>query len=133
MAHLTINFRSKALGMPVMLDVLMPQGRGGYKTLYLLHGAGGDHTSWVLNTRIADYVNNRNIAVVMPSGKNRFYVNNEYGKNFYTYITEELVSQCEQWFDISRKAEDSDTSTHFRQTLQNGIDCFRKRDRHDGR
>ena len=29
MAHLTINFRSKALGMPVMLDVLMPQGRGG--------------------------------------------------------------------------------------------------------
>ena len=88
MAHLTINFRSKALGMPVMLDVLMPQGRGGYKTLYLLHGAGGDHTSWVLNTRIADYVNN------------------EYGKNFYTYITEELVSQCEQWFDISRKAED---------------------------
>lgn len=106
MAHLTINFRSKALGMPVMLDVLMPQGRGEYKTLYLLHGAGGDHTSWVLNTRIADYVNNRNIAVVMPSGKNRFYVNNEYGKNFYTYITEELVSQCEQWFDISRKAED---------------------------
>ena len=102
MPHLTINFRSKALGMPVMLDVLMPQGRGGYKTLYLLHGAGGDHTSWVLNTRIADYVNNRNIAVVMPSGKNRFYVNNEYGKN----ITEELVNQCEQWFDISRKAED---------------------------
>ena len=106
MAHLTINFRSKAHGMPVMLDVLMTQGRGGYKTLYLLHGAGGDHTRWVLNTRIADYVNNRNIAVVMPSGKNRFYVNNEYGKNFYTYITEELVSQCEQWFDISRKAED---------------------------
>ena len=65
MAHLTINFRSKALGMPVMLDVLMPQGRGGYKTLYLLHGAGGDHTSWVLNTRIADYVNNRNIACLL--------------------------------------------------------------------
>jgi putative tributyrin esterase len=106
MAHLTINFRSKALGMPVMLDVLMPQGKGGYKTLYLLHGAGGDYASWVLNTRIADYVNNRNIAVVMPSGKNRFYINNEYGRKFYTYITEELVSQCEKWFDISRNAED---------------------------
>ena len=106
MAHLTINFRSKALGMPVMLDVLMPQGKGGYKTLYLLHGAGGDYASWVLNTRIADYVNNRNIAVVMPSGKNRFYINNEYGRKFYTYITEELVSQCEEWFDISRNAED---------------------------
>lgn len=66
----------------------------------------GDYASWVLNTRIADYVNNRNIAVVMPSGKNRFYINNEYGRKFYTYITEELVSQCEEWFDISRNAED---------------------------
>lgn len=106
MAHLTVNFRSKALGMPVMLDVLMPQGRGGYKTLYLLHGAGGDHSSWLLNTRIADYVNNRNIAVVMPSGKNRFYVENAYGKDFYSYITDELVSQCEEWFDISSNPKD---------------------------
>ena len=42
--------------MPVMLDVLMPQGHSGYKTLYLLHGAGGDHACWTLKTRIADYV-----------------------------------------------------------------------------
>ena len=34
MAHLTINFRSKALGMPVMLDVLMPQGKGGKSGYY---------------------------------------------------------------------------------------------------
>lgn len=106
MAHLTVNFRSKALGMPVMLDVLMPQGRGGYKTLYLLHGAGGDHSSWVLNTRIADYVNNKNIAVIMPSGKNRFYVKNQYGKDFYSYITDELIDICEKWFDISHNACD---------------------------
>lgn len=56
MSHLTINFKSKSLNMPVMLDVLMPQGHGGYKTLYLLHGAGGDHACWTLKTRIADYV-----------------------------------------------------------------------------
>ena len=46
MAWISINFESKALGMPVMTNVLMPQGRGGYKTLYLLHGAGGDYASW---------------------------------------------------------------------------------------
>jgi putative tributyrin esterase len=51
--------------MPVMLDVLMPQGHGGYKTLYLLHGAGGDHACWTLKTRIADYVEGKDIAVVI--------------------------------------------------------------------
>ena len=69
--------------MPVMLDVLMPQGHGGYKTLYLLHGAGGDHACWTLKTRIADYVEGKDIAVVMPSGNNRFYVNNVNGKDYF--------------------------------------------------
>ena len=48
MAHLTINYKSSALNMPIMLDVLIPQGRGNYKVLYLLHGAGGDHLTPVL-------------------------------------------------------------------------------------
>ena len=65
MAWISINFESKALGMPVMTNVLMPQGRGGYKTLYLLHGAGGDYASWLLKSRVADYAEGNNIAVVM--------------------------------------------------------------------
>ena len=75
MAWISINFESKALGMPVMTNVLMPQGRGGYKTLYLLHGAGGDYASWLLKSRVADYAEGNNIAVVMPSGNNKCYVN----------------------------------------------------------
>ena len=65
MAWISINFESKALGMPVMTNVLMPQGRGGYKTLYLLHGAGGDYASWLLKSRVADYAEGKNIAVVI--------------------------------------------------------------------
>ena len=106
MAHLTINYKSSALNMPIMLDVLIPQGRGNYKVLYLLHGVGGDHSSWVLNTRIADYVNTTDIAVVMPSGNNRFYINNIHGKDYYTYAVKELITQCEQWFNISRDPKD---------------------------
>lgn len=106
MAHLTINYKSSALNKPIMLDVLIPQGRGNYKVLYLLHGAGGDHSSWVLNTRIADYVNTTDIAVVMPSGNNRFYINNIHGKDYYTYAVKELITQCEQWFNISRDPKD---------------------------
>ena len=42
MALININYESKALGMPVMINIIIPQGRGNYKTLYLLHGMGGD-------------------------------------------------------------------------------------------
>lgn len=100
MAWLTINFNSEALHMPVMLDALIPQGHGNYKTLYLLHGAGGDHTTWLSKSRIADYVEGKNIAVIMPSGNNRCYVNNRHGKNYYNFISEELVQKCETWFSL---------------------------------
>lgn len=106
MAHLSINFKSEALHMPVMLDVIMPQGHGGYKTLYLLHGAGGDHTTWCSKSRVEAYVDNKNIAVIMPSGNNKFYVNNEHGKDYFTFITDELPDVCERWFDVSREADD---------------------------
>lgn len=106
MAWLTINFRSKALRMPVMMDALIPQGHGSYRTLYLLHGAGGDHTSWVCKSRIADYVEGKNIAVIMPSGNNRCYVNNRHGKNYFDFISSELPEQCETWFSLSQDAQD---------------------------
>lgn len=105
MAWLTVNFNSEALHMPVMLDALIPQGHGNYKTLYLLHGAGGDHTSWVNKSRIADYVEGQNIAVIMPSGNNRCYVNNRHGKNYYSFVAEELVKKCENWFSLDTNPE----------------------------
>ena len=104
MAWISINFESKALGMPVMTNVLMPQGRGGYKTLYLLHGAGGDYASWLLKSRVADYAEGKNIAVVMPSGNNKCYVNNRYGKDCLTFRQKKkTVSSPEcRWEDTER-------------------------------
>lgn len=106
MAWMSINFNSKALKRPVVVDALIPQGHGGYKSLYLLHGAGGGHGSWLMKSRIADYVENTDIAVFMPSGDNKFYVDNVNGRDYHTFITEELVALCENWFDISRSAAD---------------------------
>ena len=74
MAWLSMNFKSDALNMPVMVDILMPQGHGNYRTLYLLHGAGGDHASWITKSQIADYVEGKDIAVIMPSGNNKCYI-----------------------------------------------------------
>ncbi len=106
MAWLNIDFKSETLNMPVMLDVLIPQGHGSYKTLYLLHGAGGDHSSWLIKSQIAEYVENKNIAVIMPSGENKCYVNNTHGKNYSDYITQELIQKCETWFPLSDNKKD---------------------------
>ena len=68
----------------------MPQGHGGYKTLYLLYGAGGDHACWTLKHVLPIMLKVKNIAVVMPSGNNRFYVNNVNGKDYFSFIADEL-------------------------------------------
>lgn len=106
MALLTVNFKSEALGMPVVMDALIPQGHGGYRSLYLLHGAGGGHSTWLLKTKLAEYADNTDIAVFMPSGNNKFYVNNLNGKDYFTFITEEIVDKCEKWFNISEQSCD---------------------------
>lgn len=106
MAWLSADFDSKALHMPVSMDIIMPQGHGNYKTVYLLHGAGGDKTTWLLKTRILDYAQKCNLAVIMPSGNNSFYINNRHGKDYGDFISQELPKLCETWFSISNRRED---------------------------
>src|SRR6516162_11050818 len=45
-----------------------------YPVLYLLHGGGNNHATWTGYTNVEFYAEERNIAVVMPSGENKFYV-----------------------------------------------------------
>ncbi len=106
MTHVTINFKSGAVNMPVMLDVLLPENTKACKTLYLLHGMGGDRETWLLKSRIADYVDGKDIAVIMPSGNNKFFVNNVNGKAYQKFVAEELPAQMELWFSVSSKSED---------------------------
>ena len=87
MALININYESKTLGMPVMINAIIPQGRGNYKTLYLLHGMGGDYTTWITKSRVADYVDNTDIAVIMISGDNKCFVDNVHGRNIFNRRT----------------------------------------------
>ncbi len=45
-----------------------------YKTLYLLHGLFGSDDIFLANTTIQKFAEDHNIAVVLPSGENSFYV-----------------------------------------------------------
>ena len=85
MAFIQMNILSQNLMRTVPVNVILPADKQQmpgmpareekpYKTLYLLHGLLGNDTDWALNTNIQRLAEDRNLAVVMPSGENSFYV-----------------------------------------------------------
>lgn len=71
----SIRFESPALGGPSRMTVLIPPGRGPFPTLYLLHGLGGDHESWLRDYDLTRLTAGRGMLVVLPEGSRSYYVN----------------------------------------------------------
>lgn len=119
MAIIQVNFLSQTLKRTVPIQVVLPSDKvlsytghmsesKPYKTLYLLHGLLGNCTDWVMNTNIQRLAEDRNLAVVMPSGENSFYVNQILPNNdFGEYIGRELVEMTRRMFPLSHKREDT--------------------------
>ena len=78
-----------------------------FKTLYLLHGVFGNHTDWVSGTGIQRWAEERDLAVVMPSGENMFYVDIPELGNFYSGFIRELVELTRRAFPLSERKEDT--------------------------
>lgn len=116
MALLQVNFISKELFRTVPMQVILPTDKlfrkeqGGerkpFKTLYLLHGLLGNYTDWVSGTNIQRWAEARNLAVVMPSGDNSFYVDNT-TSNYGAFIGQELLDATRLMFNLSDKREDT--------------------------
>ena len=114
MALLNVSFFSHVLGMCMQMDVILPQRAPGkpsvskYPTLYLLHGMSDDHTRWRRQTSIERYVEDMNLAVVMPTTHLGWYTDMYRGLNYWTYISEELPAVCREFFPaMSDKREDT--------------------------
>ncbi|MBP5281545.1 MAG: acetylesterase [Lachnospiraceae bacterium] len=121
MALIQINYLSRALFRTVPVNVILPVDKidymtGNYlmkegqkfKTLYLLHGLLGNYTDWVSFTRIQRWAEEKNLAVVMPSGDNSFYFKSRTPWNDYeTFIGQELVEVTRRMFPLSDKREDT--------------------------
>jgi S-formylglutathione hydrolase FrmB len=118
MALIQVNFVSNTLRRTVPLQVILPVDRltadgstpapKKFKTLYLLHGIFGNYTDWVSGTRIQRWAQKHDLAVVMPSGDNAFYVDrpetfNRYGE----FIGRELVEITRNMFPLSHNREDT--------------------------
>ena len=103
MALMEVNFFSKALMRPVTMNVILPADKvffeeeteeenKPFKTLYLLHGVMGNYTDWVTGTCIKRWAEEKNLAVVMPSGANMFYMDHpNANENYSEFIGKELV------------------------------------------
>lgn len=104
-----LNLYSEELKMNTQVNVILPDRiEGSYKTLWLLHGLQGDHTSWMRNTCIERYANRHKIAVVMPGADRSWYADTAYGINYFSYITKELPALCRAHFKgMSEKREDN--------------------------
>lgn len=118
MALLQCNFFSTTLCFGTNVDVFLPSVTpndeisrpyegGRFQVLYLLHGAYDDHTSWLLQTSITRYAQDRCLAVVMPSVSNSFYQDMLYGSAYLTYLTEELPRFVESLFPVSTRRQDT--------------------------
>ena len=116
MALLQLTYDSKALHRQTTLNVVLPMDKyykdfANYqekplKTLYLLHGYNGNFSDWNNNTRVQRWAVERNLALIMPSGDNSFYVDKQ-GADYGKWIGEELVEVTRHFFHLSERREDT--------------------------
>lgn len=119
MALIQANFMSGSLMRTVPVNIILPvdklafsgtvpKAATAYKTLYLLHGIFGNYTDWVSGTNIQRWAEEKDLAVVMPSGDNMFYVDQKESLNYYgEFIGRELVELTRRTFPLSCRREDT--------------------------
>ena len=107
---------SYELGMDVPLTIILPERRGvpheprkpaAYPVLYLLHGHGQNHTSWLRMSSIERYLLNTDAVVVMPNGARGCYVDGINTHRYGSFLTQELPLALENWFHITSDRENT--------------------------
>ncbi|MCL4269043.1 MAG: esterase family protein [Anaerolineales bacterium] len=124
MSRFQCTFQSKVLHNPVNITVSLPfpifdptavketlddiyAPRHKFKTLYLLHGAFSDSSSWTQISRAEEYADRYGLALVMPSAGNSFYTDLLHGPAYWSFISEELPRFVRSIFPLSEKREDN--------------------------
>lgn len=116
MALIHCDFYSSVLDLSTSMTVILPQpaefrsrerNPRRHPTLYLLHGLSDDHTIWERRTSIERYVENWNLAVVMPNAQRSFYTDMANGYRYWTFISQELPAIARNLFPLSSSRRDN--------------------------
>lgn len=113
MALSQVHFLSQALARIVTFHVYLPNDttpeftddnphyERPVKTLYLLHGFSGNTTDWIMGSSAMEISRRYNIAIVMPSGENSFYLDRRgTGGAYETYIAKELPEYIKKTYHL---------------------------------
>ena len=79
---------------------------GKHKVLYILHGGSDDSSLYLRRTRIEEYAGAHDLIVIFPEVRNSFYGNMVHGKNYFTYLSEELPHVVNNLLPVSDRRED---------------------------
>lgn len=111
MTSMKLNHFSKELSFNMDCRILMPDGLAHgekLKVLWLCHGGSGDHSEWLYFSTVARLVEVYHIAVVIVNANDSCFVDMPYGKNYGSYIGEELPHIVWQMFScLSDEREDN--------------------------
>ena len=108
---------SEALNMDTNIGVILPQdsryhrGLAAFphgvaaserpRTLILLHGMTDNWAAWGHRSRILEYAEAHDIAVIMPEVQRSFYQDMVNGEAYFTYISEELPKLAGALFNVA--------------------------------
>jgi S-formylglutathione hydrolase FrmB len=111
---ISLKTNSKILNRSVAYSVYLPQSYNSdtckYPVIYLLHGFGGDETSWqrrcnlakLADSLISNHVLPKSV-FVMPDGGASYFINDYQSKNRYEdFFIEEFIPQIEARFRIQK-------------------------------
>lgn len=120
MALFQVDFNSNSLARSTCFHVVLPNdapsfmtdGNENYnrkmKTLFLLHGYSGSSKDWLLGSFAQTLAEKYNMAIVMPSGENSFYLDGKgTGKAYCRFVGQELVDYVRKTFNLSKDKEDT--------------------------
>ena len=120
MAFLQVNYFSSSLWRQTTFHLCLPNDvpaewevdSAAYerpmKTLMLLQGYSGNTFDWPLGSVINDIAVRHNIAVIMPSGDNSFYLNAKGCCFKYAdFVGFELLDYVRKTFNLSKEAKDT--------------------------
>jgi S-formylglutathione hydrolase FrmB len=110
----TVMVVSKSMNKTIPNIVIIPDNystqNDSYSVLYLLHGAGGDYTSWVSKVpSLKKYADMYNILIVCPDGGfTSWYFDSPIDKqfNYETYLSKELIDAIDKKYKTSPKKSD---------------------------
>ncbi len=120
MALLQVDYFSNSLARSTCFQLILPNDSPSYmtdnndnykrkmKTLFLLHGYSGSSKDWLYGSKAQELAGKYNMAIVMPTGENSFYLDQKgTGKAYCRHVGQELVEYIRKTFNIAMTKEDT--------------------------